>query len=433
MELPTCEEPHSISTAKLPLFRPEANGRQAPQLYGDILLIRPLSLTVLLWITLCFFALLACLLVFGHYTSKTHVTGILLPDRGILKVFTVQAGTLVECYARNGQHVQKGEVLFLLTSDRSTTATRSVSVESQRQFLSRRQSLVDERSLGALLSASQAADLRDRLQKLDQQQAALAQEIASTNTQLKLDKEAAERYRHLQQENLISVLDLRERERAPLEHEKVLAELQRSQISLEQEKRDLELQLERLPLQLRVQNAPLERAISELDSQLNELDANHRAVVRAPADGTLASVVDHLGMNVDPNTALAALVPTDAQLEAYLYAPSSALGSVKSGQTVLLRYRAYPWEQFGQQVANLAEISPVAISPTEYTAHTGVSAQEPMYQMIAKLPSPSLTVFGRSHELWPGMELEGDILLERRSLRDWLLVPILAAKGGITR
>jgi membrane fusion protein len=433
MEARICEERHLIPTAKVPLFRPEANSRQAPQLYGDILFIRPLSLTILLWILLCFFLLLGCLLTFGHYTSKTHVTGILLPDRGILKVFTLQGGTLVECYARNGQRVNKGEALFLLASDRSTTGTRSVSVESQRQFLSRRQSLVDERSLGVLLNANQAEDLHDRLQKLHQQEAALVQEITSTNTQLKLDKEAVERYRQLKLENLISVLDLGERERAPLEREKALAELQRSQIALAQEKRDLELQLERLPLQLRVQNAPLVRSISELDSQLNELDANHRAVVRAPADGTLASVIDHVGMNVDPNSALAALVPRGSQLEAYLYAPGSALGSVRSGETVLLRYRAYPWEKFGQQEANLTEISPVAISPAEYALRTGLSAQEPMYQMIAKLSSSSLSEFGRKHELLPGMELEADILLEQRSLRDWLFEPVFAAKGGIAR
>jgi membrane fusion protein len=427
------EERPSTSAAKLPLFRPEANGRQAPQLYGDIVLIRPLSLAVLLWIVLCFCAFLACLLAFGHYTSKTYVTGILLPDRGILKVFPAQTGTLVECHVRNGQRVQKGEVLFSLTSDRSTTAIRSVSVESQRQFLSRRQSFVDELTLSALLSAQQAANLRDHLYKLDRQQAALAEEIATTGAQLKLDEEAVERYRQLHHENLISVLDLREKERAPLERQKALAELQRSKISLEQEQRDLQSQLERLPLQLRLQNAPLERAISELDGQLNELDASHRAVVRAPADGTLAAVLDHLGMNVDPTTALAALVPAGAHLQAYLYAPSSALGSIKSGKTALLRYRAYPSEQFGQQVANLSEISQVAISPAEYTARTGVVARESMYEMIAKLPSQSLTVLGQSHDLWPGMELEADILLERRSLCDWLLEPILAAKAGVTR
>lgn len=426
MAASTHEEHFSASVVTLPLFRPEANGRQAPQLYGEIVLIRPLALTALLWILLCFFALVVCVLVFGHYTSEAHVTGILLPDRGILKIFPLQAGTLVECHARNGKQVHKGEILFLLSSDRSTAAIRSVGVEAQRQFLSRRQSLVEERVLGEQLGAEQAVNLREHIQRLEEQEEAVAKEIASAGAQLQLDEETVQRYRQLRTQNLISVLELREKESAPLEHQKAFAELKRSQISLEQERRDLQFQLGRLPLQLRVQNAPLERAVSELDSQINEAAANDRAVVRAPADGTLAAVLDHVGMNVDPSTALAALVPAGAHLQAHLYAPSSALRPIKPGQSALLRYDAYPSERYGQQVTNLSEVSQVAISPTEYGGRTGLTAQEPMYEMIAELPSQSLTAFGQSHALWPGMKVESDILLERRSLWTWVLEPILA-------
>jgi membrane fusion protein len=184
---------------------------------------------------------------------------------------------------------------------------------------------------------------------------------------------------------------------------------------------------------LQVQNASLERAIYELDGQLNEQQASHQAVVRSPADGTLSAVLDHVGMSVEANTTLAALVPSGARLEAHLYAPGSAIGFIKPGKTALLRYRAYPSEQAGRQIADLSDISQVALNPSDYAARTGLTAEEPMYEMIAKLPSQTLTVFGRPRQLWPGMELEADILLERRNLINALLEPILAAKGKLTR
>lgn len=433
MDLLIREERHPAISERVPLFRPEAYATRAPQLYGDIVLIRPVSLTVLVWLVLAFFVLAASLLVFGHYTSKTHVTGILLPDRGILKIFPVQAGTLVECHVRNGQHVHKGELLFLLSSDRSTIAVRSIGTETHRQFLARRQSLVNERATSESLSAQQASDLRDRLAKLEKQQAALASELNTAEAQLKLDDETVGRYRQLENAKLISVLDLREKERIPLEQQKTIEELHRSQVVLEQERKDLYSQLQRLPLQLQVQDAPLERAIYELDGQLNEQDATHQAVVRSPADGTLSAVLDHSGMTVEANTALAALVPTGAQLEAHLYAPGSAIGFIKPGKTALLRYRAYPSEQASRQIAELSDISQVALSPSDYAVRTGVTAEEPMYEMVAKLPSQTLTAFGRPHDLWPGMQLEADILLERRNLIDGLFEPILAAKGKLTR
>jgi membrane fusion protein len=272
------ERPHTTSE-RAPLFRLDAYAGRAPQLYGGIVLIRPVSLTVLLWLVLTFFVLAASLLAFGHYTSKTHVTGILLPDRGILRIFPVQAGTLVECHVRNGQQVHKGDFLFLLSSDRSTSTVRSIGTENHRHFLARRQSLVDERAISESLSAQQAADLHDRLERLEKQQVALTSEISTAKAQLKLDEETVGRYHQLENAKLISVLDLPEKERIPLEQQKTIAELHRSQIVLQQGQKDLYFQLERLPLQLQVQNASLERAIYELDGQLNRKRPSSRGSV----------------------------------------------------------------------------------------------------------------------------------------------------------
>ncbi len=433
MDVLTREERHRTTEESALLFRPEASSARAPRLYGDIVFMRPVSLTVLLWLLLVVFVLAASLLIFGHYTSKAHVTGILLPDRGILKIFPVQSGMLMECHARNGQRVQKGDFLFLLSSDRSTSAVRSIGAEMHRQFLARRQSLLDESATSKILSTQQAADLRDRLEKLEKQETALTSEIRIAEAQLKLDEETIGRYRELENAKLISVLDLREKERIPLQQQKTIEELHNSQIALQKERKDLYSQLARLPLQLQVQNASLQRAIYELDGQLNEQQASHQAVVRSPADGTLSSVLDHVGMHVEANTTLAALVPRGARLEAHLYAPGSAIGFIKPGKTALLRYRAYPSEQAGRQIAELSDISQVALSPGDYAARTGFTTEEPMYEMIAKLPSQTLTVFGRPRALWPGMELQADILLERRNLIDGLLEPILTAKGRLTR
>jgi membrane fusion protein len=433
MDVLTREERHYKTEERTLLFRPEASSRRAPQLYGDIVLMRPVSLTVLLWLQLAIFVSAAGLLVSGHYTSKAHATGILLPDRGILKIFPPQSGTLVECHVRNGQRVHKGDLLFLLSSDRSTPAVRSIGAEVRRQFLARQQSLLDECAASKSLSAQQAADLRDRIEKLEKQQTALTSEIRIAEAQFKLDEETIGRYRELENAKLISVLDLREKERIPLQQQKTIEELRRSQIALQQERKDLYSQLARLPLQLQVQNASLERAIYELDGQLNEQEASHQAVVRSPADGTLSAVLEHVGMRVEANTTLAALVPSGARLEAHLYAPGSAIGFIKPGKTVLLRYRAYPSEQASRQIADLSDISQVALSPADYAARTGFTAEEPMYEMIAKLPAQTLTVFGRPRALWLGMELEADILLERRNLIDELLEPILTAKGKLTR
>lgn len=57
----------------LPLFRQEAMLHQQQKFYGDIILIRPLSLTLLSWLALAIVAFAIGLLWFGHYTEKLRL------------------------------------------------------------------------------------------------------------------------------------------------------------------------------------------------------------------------------------------------------------------------------------------------------------------------------------------------------------------------
>jgi hypothetical protein len=57
----------------LPLFRQEALLYQQQKFYGDIILIRPLSLTLLTWLAIAIVALAVGLLGFGHYTEKLRL------------------------------------------------------------------------------------------------------------------------------------------------------------------------------------------------------------------------------------------------------------------------------------------------------------------------------------------------------------------------
>ncbi len=66
----------------LPLFRPEAILYQQQKSYGDIILIRPLSLTILTVLALAIIALAASFLLLGHYTEKVRVSGTLVAAPG---------------------------------------------------------------------------------------------------------------------------------------------------------------------------------------------------------------------------------------------------------------------------------------------------------------------------------------------------------------
>lgn len=62
----------------LPLFRPEAVLYQQQKSYGDIILIRPLSFTLLTWLAISIVAGVLVFLIFGHYTERIHLQGALI-------------------------------------------------------------------------------------------------------------------------------------------------------------------------------------------------------------------------------------------------------------------------------------------------------------------------------------------------------------------
>lgn len=67
----------------LPLFRPEAIAAQQHKFYGEILLIRPLSLALLFWMGIGISAVVLGFLLLGTYTDRAKVTGVIVPGGSV--------------------------------------------------------------------------------------------------------------------------------------------------------------------------------------------------------------------------------------------------------------------------------------------------------------------------------------------------------------
>ena len=75
---PTPDLDSPPGTAKpLPLFRAEALAAQQQKFYGEILLIRPLSLALLGWLGTAISLLVLGFLLLGHYTERVTVSGVI--------------------------------------------------------------------------------------------------------------------------------------------------------------------------------------------------------------------------------------------------------------------------------------------------------------------------------------------------------------------
>lgn len=90
------------------LFRPEAIDGQRQSWLGGVLLIRPLSLTMLTLGTVSAAALLVGHLFLGEYTRYARIAGVLAVDRG---------SAIPLPSPRAGQAVRRGDLLFVLVPE----------------------------------------------------------------------------------------------------------------------------------------------------------------------------------------------------------------------------------------------------------------------------------------------------------------------------
>jgi membrane fusion protein len=96
---------------------------------------------------------------------------------------------------------------------------------------------------------------------------------------------------------------------------------------------------------------------------------------------------------------------------------------------VVLRYEAFPHERFGQYKGVITEISRNVWTPGEKIGPLAV--KEPVYRVDVRMERQSVAALGTEIALRPGMLVNADILLERRTLLEWLFEPVLQLRGRL--
>lgn len=416
------------------LFRPESLTNRQRDWLGSIQLIRPVSLALLTGFVVLVAAAVAAFLSLGEYTRKARISGYLVPDRGVIRLVTPQAATVIESHATEGQAVRRGDVLFVLAVGQSTLSGDTQAAvqsslaarEASLQGAARQRNQLEQTQLAAI--DQQVADMRREL-------GGMAVEADLQRQRLVLAQEALAQYESLRSENFMSAGQVRTKAEEVLAVKAQLQSLERQRSARLREIAALEAQRRELPLRTLTAQGEIDRDLAALAQQTAENEARQRIVVRAPQDGQLAGVLAAPGQNVTPAVALASLLPADAKLQAHLFAPSSAVGFVRPDQTVQLRYQAFPYQKFGHQAGAVAQVSRSPLQAAELAGLPLPSAMssgsEPLYRITVTLNQQSVVAYGEAQALSPGMQLEADVLLDRRRLIEWLFEPVLGIAGRV--
>ncbi|SEL85334.1 HlyD family secretion protein [Acinetobacter sp. DSM 11652] len=418
------------------LFRDKAIDAQKSKWIGEVILIRPFSFTVLTIVVAIFTVLLVSFIFFGSYTKRTSVKGLLIPNTGLIRVYSAEGGTVSEKFVKEGQLVEKGTPLITLKMTRyNSTGNYNESVQQQIEL--KKQSLDTEKNKLKDLHLNNVQQLNAEIQSIRLDLIKLDGLIAEQRQRLALAQENAHRYRDLKDKEYISI------EEYQLKQDNYIS-LKVALQSYEREKNTKQAELENKLLAQQGLASKLESELTLVDRQLAsnqqeflENKARDSLLLQANATGKIASINAEVGQFISPNIPVMNIVPTPSYLEAHLFVSSSAIGFIRTGQTVKLRFQAYPYQKFGQGEGVIHSISATTMNPQELTnlgeLSQGVTfnQSEPVYLVKVKLEQQFVKAYGESKPLKVGMAFDADIMQEKRKLYEWVLEPLYSITGKI--
>jgi membrane fusion protein len=410
------------------LFRTEAlQGRQQAWL-GSIQLLQPLSFKLLSAAAVAAVLLTCIFLSLAEYTRKARVSGYLVPDRGVLRISAEHTATVLQREVSEGQAVKQGDVLFVLALDSANQAEAGIA----QNLMLRQQSLQATSEQQRQLVRTQQLALQQRRAGLQRELGQMQAESALHEERLVLAREALARLQSLNQDKFISTAQVQTKREELLGLRAQAQTLERQREGVQRELQTADALLLELPLRAQVLQGEIARDLAALQQQGLETEGRRRLVLRAPSDGVVSTLQAEAGQTVASGALLASLLPAQTQMLAQLFAPSSAVGFVRAEQAVRLRYQAFPYQKFGAQSGRVLQVSRTPLAPAELAqlnlpaALSQGLASEPLYRITVSLDRQSVAAYGQEQALAAGMQLDADVLLERRRLIEWIFEPLLS-------
>lgn len=398
---------------------------------GRITLSQPVSSWLLTALASSFAVVVLIFLFICTYTRHESVQGQLIPSAGLLPVTARSAGTVTATMIHEGQAVTRDQALVELSGEINSVSrgqTQIAVVGDLQAQLTELEALLENQKL---LEDQQHEGLTNRIAVLDKQLTEIDRQLSTQQEVTGITERRLEKLKPGVQEGTFSQVELEKYQAEALNGHAQLNILTRQRLDTEQQLKTAQDQLQQLPLTTEAQRNELRFRLSGINQSLAQNEAQRAVVLRAPRDGVVASIAIQNGQTVAAGQRLLSILPEGSLLQAELWLPSRAAGFLETGNRVILRYPAFPYQKFGQKGGRVLEISRSATGPSELTSLLGRTISEPLYRVLVELDQQTVSAYGREELLKPGMTLDADILLDRRRLIEWVLEPLYGVSGSL--
>jgi membrane fusion protein len=408
------------------LFRQEAIDAQREKLLGEVSQARPVPMWVFTLLAATIATTLVVFAFVGQYTRRERVDGYLELDQGAARITVPEASVVSDLMVKEGDEVAAGQPIARLSQERTTGSGVNASQLVRQQLTERLSSLAAERTQAEMLGAEQLGQGRKRADDLRKQLDQAGAEAAAQQRRLASADQEVQRVQQLLKEGFASENMVRDRRNDALDQATKLESLKSSRATIERDLRAAQAEIPLIEIRTRTQLQQIDQRKSELEQNLVQEEAHSDSELRAPIAGIVTNIAAARGDSLAADAPLATIMPKGSGLHAQLLVPTRAIGFIEPGNTVVLRYDAFPFQRFGQYHGKVASVGRTVWSPGEKVG--SVPVREPVYRIEVALDGQAVRSGNQEFPLRPGMLVNADILLEKRTVFEWVFEPVLALR-----
>jgi membrane fusion protein len=368
-------------------------------------------------------ALVATLLVslfVVKYERRVKVTGKIAPYQTTIRVVSPQVGVITSSKLFEGKPVERGDPLFTISAERNDH-NGSVEVNSMRHIDRELDNLQGQLKAYQSISELQLRQKREEMHAFLDQIESIENEIATETKRAGLYRENVKKFGDLAKIGYISTMQLSQREDELLAQLSHISQLKRQKITLENDLANARIQIDLARQQATSDRYKLDSNRSSLIREAIEIGAKREQIVTSPITGTVTAVQGVQGQSVAVNQPVLAIIPANTSLVGKLIAPSAAMGFLQIGQEVFIRYSAFPYQKFGSYRAKVVAFNEASI------AKSSENASDSFYEITIELERQTVLAYGRQVKIKADMTIEADIIVEKRTLIEWIFEPFFAA------
>jgi membrane fusion protein len=381
-----------------------------------------LSSKLTTWFLTGITALLAAFLFIGEYSRKETAVGYLTPTRGTAKIFVPQRGTIRDVHVKEGELVEEGQALLTIETNQIAADGIDVNATLLETLLGQKELLAKNVVAEEQRTHSERDRLNSLIRGLEAEIRELEGQIEIQNDRLQIATNDLSASDQLRSKGFVSALEFRRRQGQVLEHKQALGALHQHVVARRNQLTEMRFTLRQLPTVMAQKIQNLRSELSATEQKITEINGRRAYVIRAPASGRVSTLQATVGQTANPQRLQLEIIPQGAVMQAELFVPARAIGFVEVGQPVRILYEAFPYQHFGTYRGRVVNVSQTILTSTD--AVGPLEIKEPAYRVTAALERSEIAAYGKKLNLQPDMLLKADIILENRSLMNWLISPI---------